>query len=116
MNPATSILFLGLVLSTAQGIEITSFKAEPDKPPKLSKVKLTATPDGPWKKCTVTSDTWGMGFDICDITKTGDEVNVPEAGDNAKYVCFAEKNGICGVTINEALPGLFKNCMTIAFF
>merc|ERR1712131_412108 len=71
MNPATSILFLGLVLSTAQGFEVSSFKADPEKPPKGSQVKLMATLDGAWKKCTITMNE----TEICDITKSTDKLD-----------------------------------------
>merc|ERR1712198_295631 len=71
MNPATSILFLGLVLSTAQGLQVKSFEADSATPPKGSQVKLTATPDGDWKTCIITLGT----KEICKITKTAGKLD-----------------------------------------
>merc|ERR1712029_71609 len=103
MNPATSILFLGLVLSTAQGLQVKSFEAEPATPPKGSQVKLTATPDSDWKTCII-----NLGSNkICDITKEG----MKGLTNDKKYKCIAksategsteEKIGSCGVIVHEA--------------
>ena len=125
MNPAASILFLGLVLSTAQGFRVKSFEADPATPPKGSQVNLTATPDEAWKNCTITlvtiTPTRGWKENICEITITDGEVKGTGATDGGKYDCFAttgteeEKIGNCGVTITKAKAGMFNNCITIVF-
>jgi len=116
MNPATSILFLGLVLSTAQGLQVKSFEADHATPPKGSQVKLTATPDGEWKTCTITFGT----TNVCDITKEETEMKGTGATGNGKYNCFAtssaegtqeEKIGNCGVAVTEAQAGNWKVTM-----
>merc|ERR1711963_591509 len=87
MNPATSILFLGLVLSTAQGFEVTSFKADPEKPAKDEKVTLTATPDGDWKTCIIK-----MGpSDICETKLEGEELKGLGKKQEDKYECTGKK-------------------------
>ena len=112
MNPATSILFLGLVLSTAQGFEVKTFTADPDKPAEGSQVTLTATPDGVWKKCTVTLDK----TNICDITKSANKSDTTRFEED-KYLCIHlatndEPIGNCGVKVFAAQAGLLNNCMT----
>lgn len=111
MNPATSILFLGLVLSTAQGFQVKSFTADPNKPAEGSQVTLTATPDGDWKKCTVTLDE----KKICDITK-----GAKDPSDDT-HRCFhkvatkgteEKKIGNCGVTVFAAQAGHWTVEMT----
>merc|ERR1712012_1350830 len=120
MNPATAILFLGLVLSTAQGFEVESFKADPDTPAKDEKVTLTATPDGEWSTCIIKLDT----NEICKIIlhPVADEAtgNGKVAGQEDKYECIAkpdagadeDKNGNCGVIVTNNQGGKWEVTMT----
>merc|ERR1712227_620002 len=119
MNPATSILFLGLVLSTAQGFEVKSFKADPEKPAKDEKVTLTATPDGDLKTCVIKLDT----KEICKIKIADDAVTGKgkAAGHEDKYECIAkkpdagadeDKNGNCGVIVTNNQGGKWEVTMT----
>merc|ERR1712012_475575 len=107
-DPPTVILFLGLVLSTAQGFEVTSFKADPEKPDKDEKVTLTATPDGNWKTCIIK-----MGpSDICETKLEGEELKGLGKKQEDKYECTGKKNGICGITVFKNQGGKFEVKMT----
>merc|ERR1712227_1074199 len=107
MNPATSILFLGLVLSTAQGFEVNSFKADPEKPAKDEKVTLTAEADGDWKTCIIKLGT----KEICNI-KSGDALTGLGKKEDDKYDCTGTKNKNCGVTVTNNQGGKWEVTMT----
>merc|ERR1712029_625471 len=108
MNPATSILFLGLVLSTAQGFEVKSFEADPATPTKDQEVKLKATADGNWKTCIIKLDT----NEICNIKLEGEELKGLGKKQEDKYECTGSKNGNCGVTVFKNQGGKFEVKMT----
>merc|ERR1712029_459923 len=107
MNPATTILFLGLVLSTAQGFEVTSFKADPEKPAKDEKVTLTAKADD-WKTCIIKLGT----KEICNIKLSGEALTGLEKKEEGKYECTGTKNKNCGVIVTNNQGGKWEVTMT----
>merc|ERR1712029_1271458 len=108
MNPATAILFLGLVLSTAQGLEVTSFKADPETPAKDEKATLTAKADGDWKTCIIKLGT----EEICNTKLSGEALTGLGKKKDDKYDCTGSKNGDCGVTVTNNQGGKWEVTMT----